>query len=592
MRPPPRKLFLVVLVLTLASAARGDFTEFEDQPFLTPGGAEVNPLSDAAPVPFDGTDFLTAFPDGVKLVRGNLDVSDIDAYEVVAMSGELLLAALFDDASEAFVDLVIGVFSGGAGPALALDDDSGLGLLGQLGLGVSATGALQVAVSGFGDTAFDGTHEESRQGLSSYRLVLGVTDGASTQQESDLDPGPQGSNDTLATADPLPANGALVRANLAANDVDYFAIDLEASDRLLATVFDLQNTGLAVAGGERNDPVLGLFDPSGTPVPGGTDDDDTPGFTPGFSYTAPLSGTYTLAVSGFSDTAFDGTHLEGGFDYLLMVARDRACPNVVDLISAVVNSTPSSYEDDAELEGGDHYYTDRTNEQSHVLVDVPEEVECLEWIKTSNSSADKDATVFPHLTFVVAQDASVYIGYDTRATSEPAWLATGFTPTQRVIDIADPDPTQEFDLLRRDFPAGTVELGGNDRPGTGAGSNYVVFAGPIDTSNPDQAAEVPAPVPNGTASATVDGVTVQVETSEGQSADEVADALAAAINADPTLQAMRIFAIGTGGFLVTTGMLDDLVLTPTPGVPSGSLLTLALLCLLVAGAALAGLRRA
>jgi hypothetical protein len=231
----------------------------------------------------------------------------------------------------------------------------------------------------------------------------------------------------------------------------------------------------------------------------------------------------------------------------------------------------------ANLQGGHHYYTDRTNEQSHVLVDVPEELECGQWIKTAND--DKNVATFPHLGFSLAQDASVFIGYDTRATAEPAWLASGFTPLPppMLIDIRDPDETQEFRVLRRDFAAGPVQLGGN--AAAGAGSNYVVVALPLDTGDPGHAVLVPSPVQTGSASVTVSGVTISVSTNTGQSAASVASALAAAINASPALMAQRVFALASGNHLVTTGVLQQSSFAPA--IPLASPLALGVLALLL-----------
>ena len=561
--PHCRRLFCSCVaastLLPLASSA--DWTEFEDQPFLSPGGAEVTGLADAEEVPTGGGAFFDAFPGGSVLVRGNLDAGDVDAYAVDLVAGDLLLAALFDSDSGAFLDPVLGVFSGGVLPALTLDDDSGSGLLGRLGHLAAGTGTFQVAVSGFGDSAFDGTHEEARLALAPYELVLGVARDGATALEHDLT---GADNDAPNRANFLSGNGGLLRGSLAPGDVDHYSIDLEEGDRLLAAVFDLRDSGFDFAGGERNDPVLGVFDPNGLPPNGAADDDAGPGFLPTRSLTVTPgnAGRWTIAVSGFGDTAFDGTHDEAAFEYVVILMRDRACPSVTPILSNLSASTANAYAL-AELEGGDHYYTDRTNPQSHVLVDVPDALECGEWIQTANN--DKTVSTNPHLTFDLAQDASVYVGFDSRVTTEPTWLAQGFTPTSMLIDVADPDPVQEFDVLRRDFAAGPVALGGNE--GNGGGSNYVVVVKPLDTTSVDQAFTVPGKIGTGFLAMTVNGVMVSVPTTAGQSPEAVATALAAAINAAATLQAQRIFALASGAAVVVTGTIDS----TTIGFPVPSL---------------------
>lgn len=566
---------LPTLFVLLASPARGDFTEFEDRPFLTPGGPEETALGLPQPLPENGALFRTAYPNGVKLVRGSLDASDVDVVEIGLSTGELLLARVFDRDPSAALDSVLGVFSGAIPPTLAANDDGGRGLQARLGYAAGA-GTFQVGVSGFGDSAFDGSHTEALRGIAEYDLVLAVVSEPADVQEGDLFPGPQGRNDNLATADLLPKNGAAVGANLASGDVDYYAIDLEEGDRLYVSVFDLRSGSFEFAGGESNDPVLAFFDPTHTLVNSATDDDGTAGFLPSRSLRVPTgqTGRWSVAVSGFGDDGFDGSHDEAPFDYVLVVVRDRECPNVADLISNITVSTTNAYAT-AALEGGDHYYTDRIGEQRHVLVDVPEDLECGQWIKTAND--DKFVSTFPHLSFTLAQDASVYIGYDSRATSEPAWLASGFTPVAERIDILDSDFSQEFDLLRRDFEAGTVELGGNNAPG--AGSNYVVVALPVDVGETNDSFEVPALIPTGLLRVTIDGVVVTIAVTANQTPAQVADALAAAVNADPSLQSARVFGLGSGNFFVTTGTLEGWSLVASVPTVGGWLLLLALLAL-------------
>jgi hypothetical protein len=581
-----RLLRLLLLALALLPApVSADFTEYEDQPFLTPGGAEVDALNDAEPVPEGGASFLTAFPTGVKLVRGNLDISDIDTYQLQLSNGQLLLGALFDDAGGARLDATLGVFTGTSPPAVTLDDDGARGLLARLGHLMTSNAVRRVAVSGFGDTSWNGTHFEARAGLLPYELVLGVASNPPTLRESDLVPGPQGSNNSQTNADGLPENGALVGARIVADDVDYYDIDLEVGDKLYVAVFVLQDGVFDVAEASGHDPVIGLFGPTGAAIPSGRDDDSQSGFAPGFAYTVPAGqgGRYRFAVSGFGDSAYNGNHDETPFDYLLLAARERACPNVVPLISNIVASTGKAYVA-AALEGGDHYYIDRTGEQAHVLVDVPEDLECGQWIKTAND--DKNVTANPQITFTLLQDASVYVAFDSRATADPAWLAAGFTPEPRIIDIRDPTEAQEFDVYRRDFEAGTVQLGGNEAPG--AGSMYTVVALPLDTEDPQHALMFSTPAPPGIASVTINGVTVQITIAPGQSGPSAAAALAAAVNANPTLQGLRIFALATGPHFVTTGTIS--AATFPPQVPLAPAWLLGLGALALAGVARRRLR--
>lgn len=559
--------------LALAPAAAADFTESEDSPFKDPDDSQDNPLSGATPVPWDGAAFASAFPRGAKLIRGNLDAGDIDSYAFSFSAGQLVLGALFEDSAGERNDTSLGIFTGGVAPPLASDDDGGSGFLSRFAFTVTSTGPHQIGVTGFGDSAFDGSHQEAGGGLVPYRLIVAATSDPPLLSEVEA-------NDSILTATALPGSGAVLGATLDLLDVDYFSIELEVGDRVAISVFDLE-AGFASAGGERNDVIVGLIDPGGMVASGGTNDDGGPGRMSNLLFTATAPGSWSIVVSGFGDDAFVGDHEEAAFDYLLVVARERACPNVVPLISNITASTVNSYVT-ANLQGGDHYYTDRTTAGRHVIVDIPPAYLCSQWIKTANN--DKFVTDSGHLSFTLAAAASLFVAYDTRATAEPAWLSAAFTPLGDVIDLADPDPSQEFDVLRRDFAAGTVVLGGNSAPG--AGSNYVVFARPLPIGDPSQALLIPANTPSVTMM--LSGVLIQVVRTAGQTAEDLAQALADEVNADPTLAAARIYGLASGDHFVTTGSIESTDFGPA--VPTLPISGLGLLIALLFGAGLRAFR--
>ncbi len=537
-------------LFAIHSARAAGFTEYEDRPVKDPDNSEDDSLTGAEPIPWNLASFATAFPGRAKLIRGSLDAKDRDAYGFSLTSGQLVLAALFETAAGEKNDTVLGLFTGTAPPAVASDDDGGTGFLSRLAFTATSTGTQRIGVTGFGDTSWNGTHFEAAGGLAPYTLVVAAVSNPAPFQESE-------NNNTQALADSLPAEG-VVGGTLAVNDVDFFKLDLEAGDRLAVSVFDLKTGLFQVAGGELNDSVLGLFGPSGTLAAGGLNDDGGPGRMSNLLFTVPAGqgGTWKVAVTGFGDTFFTGGHKEASFNYLLVVARERACPSVTALISGITVSTGKAYVT-ANLRGGDHYYIDRTGAGAHVLVDVPAAYECSQWVKTAND--DKNVSTNPHLSFTLSAPASVFVGYDTRATSEPPWLATGFTPIGEIADVADPDATQEFRLLRRDFVAGPVALGGN-QPGTGAGSNYVVFARPLDLLDASHAFTIPG-LPAGVR-VTINGVDLQVNRQSGQTATQFAASVAAAINAN--FGAQRVFGVATGTTFVTTGTLQNVTVQAVP----------------------------
>jgi hypothetical protein len=535
--------FLLALLAPSLARAAG-FTESEDQPIKDPDNSEDDPLGAAAPVPWNLAPFAISFPGGAKLIRGTLDAHDVDAYAFSLNAGQLLLAALFEDRAGEKNDTALGLFSGTAPPPLTSDDDSGPGFFSRLAFSVTSSGTQRVAVSGFGDTSWNGSHQEAASGLVPYRLVVAAVSNPPPFQEIE-------SNNTLASANALPPEEGVIGGALTPGDVDYYKIDLEPGDRLALSVFDLvAPQAFASANGERNDALLGVFTPAGVLATGGTNDDGGPGFQSNLLFTVPAGqgGTWKVAVSGFGDGAFTGAHAES-FSYLLVVARERACPNVTPLISGVTVSTGKTYQT-ANLIGGQHYYVDRNTPGQHVLVDVPSQYECSQWLMTAND--DKAVSSTSYLTFTLAQAASVYVAFDTRSATEPPWLG-GFTETGDIVDIADPDKTQEFRVLRRDFAAGPIVLGGN-LP-SGAMSNYVVFARPLNLADPQHAYVI-----QGLPSAlivTIDNVAISVQRQAGQTVAQLAAAVAAAINANPSLNNLRIFALASGNAIVTTGVIQS-----------------------------------
>jgi len=232
---------------------------------------------------------------------------------------------------------------------------------------------------------------------------------------------------------------------------------------------------------------------------------------------------------------------------------------VTALISGITTTTGKAYVT-ANLKGGDFYYIDRplapSNAGSHTIVDVPTAYECSQWIKTAND--DKTVNNTNLLTFTLGQAASVWIGWDTRTATPPPWLVNGFTETGEIVDVADPDTTQEFRLLRRDFAAGTVVLGGP----APVGSMYSVFARPLDLADPLHAFVIPG-LPAGV-NVTINGVSLQVARQNGQTAAQLAAAVAAAINANPTLAAAHIFGLAQGTGFVTTGTIQSVGTFGTP----------------------------
>jgi hypothetical protein len=576
---------LAVCGLLGAALPAGAYLEFEPNPFAGP-----------RLVPTGGGAFVGNAPHEVIVINAELDAGDTDFHAFELEAGDLLLAALFEDENGERHDTSLGVYFGAGATPVATNDDGGQGRLSRIAVPIDTTGTWKVGVTGFGDTAFDGSHAEAAAGPIAYQLVVAVTRQTPLREESDATT--PNSNDSLETADLLPAGGTTLRARLDPNDDDFFAIELEVGDRITASVFDLAAMGFDSDRGERNDPVLALHDPTGLTA-NRINDDGGPGFLPNLGFVADQSGTWTLGVFPLGGKGYPALPPADAFDYELVVATTAACPNPVQVISSITpppvppGDPPAGEYVAANLGEGDHYYTDRLSPTSHLLIDVPAELECADWIRTRND--DKEVAIEDFLQFTIDETALVHVGYDNRATEHPAWLTSAFVPLPLTLDIQEDGSQTGFNVWRGIFPAGTVSLGGNRASpvtGTSAGSNYVVLVTLPESSGALRLYGVAEG--GGTVDLDFGGESTGVATSAGQTADQVAAALAAAINADGNLAALGIVALADGDRVVTSGDITgftstDPGISDSPIVPavSGPATLVLALALLAAGALLA-----
>ena len=140
------------------------------------------------------------------------------------------------------------------------------------------------------------------------------------------------------------------------------------------------------------------------------------------------------------------------------------------------------------VETGDQYYTDR----DFVVNSIPNSLQDLIWIKTRND--DQYSTSASALSFDLNGNATVYVGYDSRATSVPGWLSSSFTKTTDKISVSDKANT--LDVWKKTDATGAQVLGGNWANGNnGAQSNYVVLLDIIPDGTPPW--NVPIRVKNG-----------------------------------------------------------------------------------------------
>ena len=116
--------------------------------------------------------------------------------------------------------------------------------------------------------------------------------------------------------------GVLVRGQIVPGDVDYLAFGLRSGQLVTVTAYGDD-------GGAFDDPALGLFDPGDLLV--ASDDDAGQGLLPSLVHVATQDGLYRVALTGFQDTAFDGSEHGESFDYELAISVTTAPPGFPEL---------------------------------------------------------------------------------------------------------------------------------------------------------------------------------------------------------------------------------------------------------------------
>ncbi len=138
------------------------------------------------------------------------------------------------------------------------------------------------------------------------------------------------------------------------------------------------------------------------------------------------------------------------------------------VLNNIVPSTVSPYFKQNILEVGDKYYTD----QEYTLTAIPNELSDGRWLVTTNGGKFNTSTNY--ISFSVDRPVTIYIAYDSGATTLPDWMA-GFAETGLSVSTTDPlSPT--LSLYSQNFSSGAISLGGNlQGAASGANSNYVAI---------------------------------------------------------------------------------------------------------------------
>jgi lysophospholipase L1-like esterase len=183
--------------------------------------------------------------------------------------------------------------------------------------------------------------------------------------------------------------------------------------------------------------------------------------------------------------AFNPTGLNPGVAHTVRAEVERTDGGVEEVVAsfriASACSGPTNLKQNL-LDVGNRAYVDSPAFLSSIPAQLGEGI----WIMTA--AADYSVTGMEYLRFDVDRPVSVYVAYDSSASSLPQWLApasgSGFQSVGESIDLADQGgAVATLDLYRRSFSAGQITLGGNHAADAGgltpnSGLNYLVVVVP------------------------------------------------------------------------------------------------------------------
>jgi N-acetylneuraminic acid mutarotase len=187
---------------------------------------------------------------------------------------------------------------------------------------------------------------------------------------------------------------------------------------------------------------------------------------------APLNGWAFKGWAGDTVTSANPLTLKMDTDKTVTPLFTRAETSGI-LITNIAVATGKTYPL-TEMHTGNVYYTDR----AYKIGAVPAILQGVAAIRTAND--DKINKASSMLTFNLSDTATVYVAYDPRGTTLPAWL-NGWKKLPDKLGVNDPKITS-FNLYSKNFDPGKVILGGNlATPAAGALCQYIVLATPVNT---------------------------------------------------------------------------------------------------------------
>ena len=285
---------------------------------------------------------------GIQIIRGandpgvyvgilNLTVSDVDFIGIGPLvAGDVITAATtpLEDAAGGFFDIpdtVLGVFNA-AGVRVSFNDDAGASFGSAIRFLVPSAGNYYLAVSGVGDTLFQGLHSEE----GNYVFTISVPAGTNSILDD------ENANDQIGTAgiqisggpDPSAYVGSF---DLGGSDVDFVGLgSLVAGDVITAVTTPLEDGFFNVP-----DTLLGVFDAAGVQLT--FSDDAGSGFGSAIRFLVPSAGSYFLGVTGFGDSLFQGLHNEQGqYVFTVSVSPSTSTPNPTPTATPTASASPSA----------------------------------------------------------------------------------------------------------------------------------------------------------------------------------------------------------------------------------------------------------
>ena len=272
-------------------------------------GLVVVPVPESEPNNTPATADALVLMGGCQVASGAISpTGDLDYFSFTAAANSRVWA--FVDTSGAAVgqrDSLLTLFAPDGTTSIESDDDDGT----ATNCGTTIANQLSSAIAGR-VLAAGGTYFLRVEGVdptvSTYRLTVVVTTTASAETEP---------NNTSGTANPIVTSGSPIGVRNASigviGDADWYSVAGVAGSTLLISVdADPEKNG-------GTDVVVDLIQPDGSTVIISVDNSDNVGFGPppaeSFCYDVPVSGTYYVRVTGFTNA----TKMTTG-TYSLMVA--------------------------------------------------------------------------------------------------------------------------------------------------------------------------------------------------------------------------------------------------------------------------------